>query len=497
MEKAQKMQFWGIFYRKKTSIILSLLNFKRAKRLFCFCLFFSVSSLVLAQQINDNQCENYPGTGTGGLDVTNEVGCASLIVKVRNNQNGSTKSRYIYDYRGGSPTAQSYKPDTATSFTYTKPGLYIIMQLSESSIGQPQRACRRVTVQDPSPPTFRILPCANGKVTLTITNHDLVPYEEYIIEWGDGNVTIINRLNLSAQYQYNNLSPKQITVQGRHSVSRCGGKSSRVVSLEVSSQPATLAKLEILDATTAELTVENPNLFDLELHRQDGTGQFQTTGKILKNADEKVKVLIDTNKIFCYKLKPRDSCIASLESNVLCVTFLKVTPDIEYNTIGLVPYRYPAEITKMTVFRNSVPWWSPGFTDLFRVDGNAECGKQSCYRLQLETKSGTVLSNTVCSNPPPALCVDLSNVHVPDVFTPNGDGINDFFEVKGDASSEIQVLIYDRWGTPIFHNSLNVRHWNGVINGQPAPSGPYFYRISVTDKIGRSFVKRGTVAILR
>ena len=151
----------------------------------------------------------------------------------------------------------------------------------------------------------------------------------------------------------------------------------------------------------------------------------------------------------------------------------------------------------MTVFRNSVPWWSPGFTDLFRVDDKAECGKQSCYRLQLETKNGTVLSNTVCANPPPALCVDLSNVHVPDVFTPNGDGINDFFEVKGDASSDIQVLIYDRWGTPIFHNSINVRHWNGAINGQPAPSGPYFYRISVTDKIGRSFVKRGTVAILR
>ncbi len=468
---------------------------KNAKWKVLFCIFLGIISSLSAQQINDNQCENYPGVGSGGLDLINEVGCASLKVKVRNNQNGSTKSRYIYDYRGGNPNAQPYKPDTTTSFTYTKPGLYIIMQLSESAMGQPQRACRRVTVQDPTPPAFKVIPCPNGRVTLTITNHDVTQYDEYVIEWGDGDVAIINRLNLSSVHEYSNLSPKQITVQGRHRVSGCGGKSTRVVSLET--KPATLSKIDILDATTAELTVANPNLFDLELYRQEGAGQYQTTGKIIKNADEKFKVLIDTNKIFCYKLKPRDSCVASLESNVLCVSFLKVAPDIEYNTVGLTPYRYPSDITKMTVLRNNAPWWSPGFTDLFRVDDKAECGKQNCYRLQVETKEGAVLSNTVCIDPPPALCVDLTNVYIPDAFTPNGDGVNDFFEVKGDSNNEIQVRVYDRWGTPIFQNNINVRHWNGAINGQPAPTGPYFYYVHVKDKIGRSFVKRGTVALLR
>jgi gliding motility-associated-like protein len=432
------------------------------------------------------------------MRITDPVGCIPHTVKVANNQNGSTKSRYIYDYKGGNPNnSQLYKIDTVTSFTYTKPGLYIIMQLSESAFGQPLRSCQRVTIQDPIPPAFRVLPCENGKVTLTISNHDLTQYEEYVIEWGDGNVALINKLNLSAQYQYKDLSPKQISVQGRHSVSKCGGKSTRTVSLEVGTQPAVLSKLEVLDATTAELTISNPNLFDLELYRQDGTGQFQTTGKILKNADEKTKVAIDTTKLFCYKLKPRDSCIASLESNVLCVSYLTAAPDISYNTIAVEPYRYPSEITKMTVSRNNVPWWNPSFTDLFRDDSQAECGKKACYRLQLETRSGTVLSNMVCIDPPSALCVTLANVYVPDAFTPNGDGVNDFFEIKGDPTSEIQVLVYDRWGTPVFQNSINVRHWNGTVNGYPAPTGPYFYRISVTDKIGRNFVKRGTFALFR
>lgn len=492
------MYFLGEFCRNLTSIYIPFLLSIRAKVILCFCLFFGTSPFLSAQQITDNQCENQPGVGSGGMHITDPIGCIPHTVKVANNQTGSAKSRYIYDYKGGNPTnLQVYKLDTNTSFTYTKPGLYIIMQLSENAMGQPLRSCQWVTVQDPTPPAFRVLPCANGQVTLTISNHDLTQYEEYVIEWGDGNVAIINRLNLSAQYQYKDLAPKQISVQGRHSVSKCGGKSTRTVSLEIGTQPAVLSKLEILDANTAELTISNPNLFDLELYRQDGAGQFQSTGKVLKNEEEKTKVSIDTAKLFCYKLKPRDSCIAFLESNVLCVSFLTATPDVSYNTIAIGPYRYPSEVTKMTVLRNNTSWWNPGFSDLFRDDNQAECGKQTCYRLQMETRNGTILSNTVCIDPPPALCIALANVYVPDAFTPNGDGINDFFEVKGEVGSDIQVLIYDRWGTPIFHNSLNVLHWNGAINGQPAPSGPYFYRISVTDKIGRNFVKRGTVALLR
>ena len=491
------MQFWEKFYRKLISEILPPLPMLQAQRAVSFLILLATFTSS-AQQISDNQCENQPGVGSGGMRIFNPVGCISHTVKVVNNQNGSTNGRYIYDYKGGNPNnPQLYKLDTATSFTYTKPGLYIIMQLSESAMGQPLRSCQRVTVQDPIPPTFRVLPCSNGQVTLTISNHDITQYEEYVIEWGDGNVAIINKLNLSVQYRYNDLSPKQISVQGRHSVSKCGGKSTKTVSLENKTQAAVLSKLDIMDASTAELTVDNPDLFELELYRQDGIGAFQTTGKIFRNAEEKTKVLIDTNKIFCYKLKPRDSCIASLESNVLCVSFLKVTPDVLYNTVGILPYRYPSDVTKMTVQRNNASWWNPTFTDLYQEDNLAECGKKACYRLTLETRGGTVLSNTVCVDPPSGLCVSLAGVYAPDVFTPNGDGVNDFFEVKGEADSDIQVLIYDRWGSPVFHTTVNVRHWNGAVNGYPAPAGPYFYRISVTDKIGRHFIKRGTVALLR
>ncbi|MEZ4901491.1 MAG: hypothetical protein R2822_06885 [Spirosomataceae bacterium] len=71
------------------------------------------------------------------------------------------------------------------------------------------------------------------------------------------------------------------------------------MTLELKLSPWYIDKIRYIDATT-ELTIANPNFFDLELYRQDGSGT-KTTGKVLK-AEDKVKVLIDTPKSFVTSL---------------------------------------------------------------------------------------------------------------------------------------------------------------------------------------------------
>lgn len=84
---------------------------------------------------------------------------------------------------------------------------------------------------------------------------------------------------------------------------------------------------------------------------------------------------------------------------------------------------------------------------------------------------------------------------VPNVFTPNGDGINDEFGVFGEGISNVRMEIYNRWGNRIYtSNSI----WDGrSISGENAASGVYFYLLSF-DQIGRETQKlQGEISLLR
>jgi gliding motility-associated-like protein len=89
-------------------------------------------------------------------------------------------------------------------------------------------------------------------------------------------------------------------------------------------------------------------------------------------------------------------------------------------------------------------------------------------------------------------------IFIPNVFTPNGDGINDFFkfEMSGIQSAEIQI--FDRWGVLIFEtgNGLNT-FWNGTKNGSPCPEGVYTYVMKLVRFDGKKITRFGSVMLLR
>jgi gliding motility-associated-like protein len=65
---------------------------------------------------------------------------------------------------------------------------------------------------------------------------------------------------------------------------------------------------------------------------------------------------------------------------------------------------------------------------------------------------------------------------IPDVFTPNGDGVNETFEILGiEAFPEAIMQIYNRWGDLLFKSTLINEFWNGTWNGEPVPMGPYVF----------------------
>lgn len=93
--------------------------------------------------------------------------------------------------------------------------------------------------------------------------------------------------------------------------------------------------------------------------------------------------------------------------------------------------------------------------------------------------------------------------HAPNSFTPDGDGINDFFFAESSDIEFIELRIFNRWGELIFEeagtNATQVV-WNGTYNGNPVQSGTYSYLFIVTPKANYYEGKReiaGTVNVLR
>lgn len=86
---------------------------------------------------------------------------------------------------------------------------------------------------------------------------------------------------------------------------------------------------------------------------------------------------------------------------------------------------------------------------------------------------------------------------IPNVFSPNGDGINDEFLVEKFRPEEFLLTIFDRWGNEVFSNQDGTDAWDGNYRGGASPEGTYFYTLRVRDCNGFPKRESGTITLLR
>ena len=91
-----------------------------------------------------------------------------------------------------------------------------------------------------------------------------------------------------------------------------------------------------------------------------------------------------------------------------------------------------------------------------------------------------------------------SSIIIPNVFTPNGDGSNDFFSVFGENLVEVKGEIFNRWGQKMFAwDNVNGK-WDGrTLSGNEVPDGTYFYIIEAKGVDGKEYFEKGTLSLIR
>ena len=117
------------------------------------------------------------------------------------------------------------------------------------------------------------------------------------------------------------------------------------------------------------------------------------------------------------------------------------------------------------------------------------------YSLQVTDTNGCIASDTIkiIVNP-------LHNIFIPNAFSPNGDGNNDYFSIKGDLNLIIffEVKIFDRWGEKVFDSNNPYFEWDGTFKGVLETPQVFVYEIKATflDHYTRNDYK-GSLTILR
>ncbi len=130
------------------------------------------------------------------------------------------------------------------------------------------------------------------------------------------------------------------------------------------------------------------------------------------------------------------------------------------------------------------PIASPTETTLYRVlvtVGN--CTDEASVRV--------VVNNVVC---------DKEHIFLPSAFTPNGDGVNDYWQIRSNFLDQLRVstwVLYNRWGQKIFETTDVNYRWDGTFRGQPLPPDVYGYYARIVCPGNEELVLQGNLTLIR
>ncbi|MFN0175296.1 MAG: T9SS type B sorting domain-containing protein [Saprospiraceae bacterium] len=282
--------------------------------------------------------------------------------------------------------------------------------------------------------------------------------------------------------QYQTVGPKQIILTVINEAG-CVSRDTTLVLVELcctlEAEVTTEPGCPYDPAAIATLNVQN-GLDPLTIIWSNGMSNDSTTNEI--DASGTYFVLVeDANGC-----KDSTSFIVNTPLNVTAVFPPDTSSILEGESISLT-------VTGATIDSLSVSWDNLGNNDpLLTGPVQLLTPTETTTYLVTVSNSGCVFSDSV------TIVVDKLRYDKPNAFTPNGDGANDTFGPVLIGHTLLQLEVWSRWGEKIFDSiSDGSKTWDGKINGEPAPSDVYVYRMRVRLLSGEEKVDKGDVTLLR
>ena len=194
---------------------------------------------------------------------------------------------------------------------------------------------------------------------------------------------------------------------------------------------------------------------------------------------------------YCYRFKYENSCLLSTDfTEPVCSILLRQSPkELIWN--DAVPFTEGLD-SYAVIENESNTQTQVGLNTTYPLDLTNQPKKEFSFRITAKSKNGNLVS---FSNP--VRYEQNVTLLIPDAFTPNGDNVNERFEIKGLFINAFKISIFNRWGQVVFQSDDILNSWDGTINGANAPAGYYTFKTEISDIENKPFVKEGTVFLIR
>jgi len=281
------------------------------------------------------------------------------------------------------------------------------------------------------------------------------------------------------------------------------------------------------NAVTSSITGLSAGVFEVTVH--DNNNCSNTASVIITQPESALNANIVANNISCYGYND-GSAIAEAHGG---------TPPYEYqwsiidystnsqNIQNLLQGEYTLNITdsKNCQFSQTVIISEPQVLDVGYYFGNPSCIGNNNGFIELSVTGGTepyiyiwdngyspinyienliqgtylitvIDANECTKTAGPIILTDIDEecLKIPNAFTPNGDGVNDYWELENiHLYPNAYIKVFNRWGQILYEGRGTDDYWDGTFNGQHLPTATYLYVIRLYDG---SKAKSGTVTIV-
>ena len=146
------------------------------------------------------------------------------------------------------------------------------------------------------------------------------------------------------------------------------------------------------------------------------------------------------------------------------------------------------------VLKTNANWYSWNSLDSTICD---QCYSTSFIVLESGQFTFEVEDVNTCLNSDTTQVIIDGSLYVPNAFSPDGDGINEIFDVQGEQIVSYLLQVFDRWGLLLFESDDLSKKWDGTYKGEGVQMDTYVWKVKYMDTHRDSYEKVGHVTVVR